>query len=516
MSSSQPRGWITGRRAAAVIAATGVIALALAACASPTTTPTESTAATADAGDLTLAVPITFGTFSPQESGDGYNVQLFQAVYDTLVLEEPDGSYSGYLAESWEYDETETELTLHLADGVAFDDGTPLDAAAVKANLEATRDGTSAYASSIASIEEVEAVDDTTAVIHLAHPDLGLIRALSQPAGAIANPAKIGTGELTTTPDGTGPYTLNTTDSVTGSSLVFEKRDDYWNTDLHVPYSTLTFLSLADDTARLNAVQSGQIDATFLTPASLPQAETAGLTITPYTAPGLASLFIWDRDGQVIPALGDVRVRQALNHAIDKDALLASARDGLGEVTGQLWREGWEGYDADLDDAYDYDPERARELLAEAGYADGFELPLLQWGTEFDFVSQYLADIGITVVPVATTNSADFRSGSTPAILFQLASSAPWQVVTSIITPDAAWNPLHTSTPDLDELIATAQNNVGEERTEAIAGINQYVTENAWFVPLYYTVSNYVSTPEVVVTPQYLNVPSIYNFAPAE
>ncbi|KAI1693297.1 bacterial extracellular solute-binding protein, family 5 middle domain-containing protein [Ditylenchus destructor] len=342
------------------------------------------------------------------------------------------------LTTSWRTDLSVRRRPLHLVDGVEFDDGTPLDAAAVKANLEGTRDGTSAYASSIASIQDVEVADAETAVIHLSHLDLGIIRSLSHVSGAIANPSKIGTGDLTTTPDGTGPYVLDESASVAGSSLVFEKREDYWNAELPVPYDTLTFLSLPDETARLNAVQSGQVDATFLSPASLPQAETADLTVTPYTAPGLASLFIWDRNGAVIPALGDLRVRQALNHAIDKDALLESAREGLGEVTGQLWREGWEGYDEGLDDTYDYDPERARELLAEAGYADGFELPLLEWGTEFDFVSQYLADIGITVVPVSSTDSADYRSGSTPAILFQLASSAPWQVVTSIIAPDAA------------------------------------------------------------------------------
>lgn len=502
---------IRGRGLAPLALLTGA-ALLLAGCTSSSQASPDDDAPAA----ITLAVPITFGSFSPQESGDGYNVQIFQAAYDTLVRELPDGTYEGYLAQSWEYDESETELTLHLAEGVTFDDGTAVDAEAVKANLEATRDGTSAYASSIASIDEVEAVDDVTAVVHLSHPDLGIIRSLSQPAGAIANPSKIGTGDLTTAPDGTGPYVLNTQESVAGSSLVFDKREDYWNDELPLPYDSLTFLSLPDETARLNAVQSGQVDATFLSPASLPQAESAGLTVTPYTAPGLASLFIWDRNGEVIPALGDVRVRQALNYAIDKDALLQSAREGLGEVTGQLWRDGWDGYDESLNSTYDYDPERARELLAEAGYPDGFELPLLEWGTEFDFVSQYLADIGITVVPVSTTDSADFRSGSTPAILFQLASSAPWQVVTSIITPDAAWNPKATRTPELDALLATAENSIGDERTDAISEINRYVTENAWFVPLYYTVSNYASSDQVTVTPQYLNVPSIYNFAPAE
>ena len=111
---------------------------------------------------------------------------------------------------------------------------------------------------------------------------------------------------------------------------------------------------------------------------------------------------LMDRAGTMNPALGKVEVRQAINYAIDRDAMLKAVAQGHGTVTGQIFPETSPGYDPALDDDYPYDPDKAKQLLAEAGYPDGFTLddaaaPGRYARRSYDLVKQYLGDVGITV-----------------------------------------------------------------------------------------------------------------------
>ncbi|WP_426007319.1 ABC transporter substrate-binding protein [Paenarthrobacter sp. NyZ202] len=469
---------------------------------------------------MSLAVPSALAGFSPQVIGDGYALQWMQAAYDSLLFAKDDGTYTGFLAKTYEYNSNQTVLTLHLVDGVAFGDGTPLDAKAVEANLEATRDGSGASASSLASVKDVVAVDNSTVNVELSAPDPTLVRSLSQVAGMIANPKSLGSTALSTTPDGTGPYKLDSAQSVPGNSYVFTKKADYWNKERALPFSTIKLQSMPDSSAVLSALRSGQLDASFVPTGVVDQAKSSGLTISPYSAPGLVGLYLWDRDGALVPALADVRVRRAINYAIDKDALLKGVRAGYGKTTGQLFRPDWPSSDSALDGKYKFDPEKSRTLLAEAGYKSGLTIDMHRNAAmpETDLVAQYLSDVGIKVNWIPSTNIAsDIQSGKSGMSLFQLASQAPWQIVTFFLLPNSPWNVFKTESPELSALISKARAaTTTEQRDAALKDVNSFVVDQAWFSPFYTLTGNYASTNGVVVSAPYVNVPSIYDFALAK
>lgn len=500
------------RLAAVTIAATA--ALALSACAAPAET--EQTDLT-----LTLAPIGDVATFAPQQAGDGHAVQWSQPVYDTLIRQLPDGSFEGMLAREWSYNEDQTVLTLELQGGVSFEGGEPFDADAVKVNLEATRDGTGALSTQLASIEEVVVIDDDTVELQLSAPDPSLIRGLSQPSGMIANPAKVGTEELATVPDGTGPYTLDLDATVRGSEYVFVKKDDYWNTALELPYSTLVYKPMTDITARVNALMGGQVDGAYIDTKTMDQVSGSGATVVEYPAAGIVGLFILDRAGEIQPALADVRVRQAINLALDRAAMLTQLRAGLGTVSEQIFNPQTPVFDDALNETYPYDVEQARALMAEAGYADGFtiDIPEITVFPEGTIVGQALADIGITVnwakvAPAELIN--EMRSGSYPVILMQLQSTDPWQAIQFFVSPTAPWNVLGSTDPELTELIDAAQFAVGDDQLDAYAAVNEWIVDEAWFAPFYFPSNIYAVSSTVTVEAQFQQgVPSIYNFQPA-
>lgn len=503
------------RTGALALAITATSAAVLAGCAAPAAEPQEDLT-------LTLAPAADVATFAPQQAGDGHAVQWSQPVYDTLIHQLPDGSFEGMLAREWTYNDDQTVLTLELQTGVTFEDGTAFDGEAVKVNLEATRDGTGALSTQLAAIDDVEVVDDDTVELHLTAPDPSLIRGLSQPSGMIANPAKVGTEELATEPDGTGPYVLDLERTVRGSEYVFVKKDDYWNTAIELPYSTLIYKPMTDLTARVNALLAGQVDGAYIDTKTMDQVADSGATVIEYPAAGVVGLFLLDRAGTIQPALADVRVRQAINLALDRAAMLTQLRAGLGTVTEQIFNPQSEVFDAALNETYPYDVEEARALMAEAGYADGFtvDIPEITAFPEGTIVAQALADIGITVnwakvAPAELLN--EMRSGKYPVILMQLQSTDPWQAIQFFVSPTAPWNILGSEDAELTDLIDEAQFATGDEQLAVYGEINQWLVDEAWFAPFYFPSNIYATSSTVTVEAQYQQgVPSIYNFRPAE
>lgn len=501
------------RRSTAFLAALAAAAVTLTAC---------STADPEVEQNLTLTLaPIgDVQTFAPQQAGDGHAVQWSQPVYDTLVRQLPDGTFTGMLATEWSYDETLTELTLELTSEATFSDGTPFDATAVKVNLEATRDGTGPLSTQLASIADIVVVDSDTVVLKLSAPDPSLIRGLSQPSGMIANPAVVGDESLATTPDGTGPYVLDADRTVPGSEYVFVRKDDYWNTDLDLPYSELIYRPMTDITARVNALQAGEVDGAYIDNKTMDQLSAAGATVVTYPAAGVVGIFILDRAGDIVPALADVRVRQAINLVLDREGMLRQLRSGLGTPTQQIFNPQTAVFDESLDATYDLNVERARELLVEAGYADGFtmQVPEVAFFTEGPIVAQALADIGITIewAPVPANEVInEMRTGKYPLIIMQLQSTDPWQAIQFFVSPRAPWNILGSEDAELTALIAAAQNASGDEQLDAYAAVNRYLVDEAWFAPFYFPDNIYAVAAGTTVEPQYQQgVPSIYNYSP--
>jgi peptide/nickel transport system substrate-binding protein len=460
-------------------------------------------------------------SWDPGQAGVGPQLVPYQLAYDTLLLREPDGTLNPMLATEWGYtDDTNTTFSLDLRTDVTFSDGAALDAEAVVANLEHFRSANGPQANQLAGVSAVTAVDEDTVEITLAQPNPALDYYLSQAAGLIASPEALGSDELTATPVGSGPYAMDTASSVAGNQYAFTARDDYWNADLQ-HWDAVTLKVLSDPAARVNAVTSGQVDAVPLDARTVGQAEGAGVDIVTYDSDWMG-LLLFDRGGQVNPELADVRVRQAINHAFDRETILAQLQGGYGEVTGQVFGPTSTAFVEDLDEAYAYDPEKARELLADAGYADGFTLtvPLGEpMSSVAPFFVQPLADIGITVetasVPVQNYQ-AELGSGKYPAGWWVLFQGPTWVAIQQLLSTEALYNPFDSTDPELEGLIDTVRAG-GADAESAAQDVNQYLVDNAWFAPWFRVNGILAVRGDVVqVEPQVEQaVPSVYNYTPA-
>lgn len=471
---------------------------------------------------LTLGAVFAPSTFAANGAAWGNEAPYLQAVYDTLVRVTPDAEIVPWLATEWSYDPTNTVLTMSLRDDVTFTDGTKFDADAAAQNLLRFRDGTAPNRGALATLKQASAIDPSTLKVELTQPDPTFIYYLSRNAGLMSSPAHFDAPDEKTNPVGSGPYTLNTVETVSGSKYVFDQNPDYWAEDeQQFEHLTINVYSIQ---ASLNAIQGNQIDGALLDPTRIPQIESTGYHIGRQQQ-NWTGLILFDRNGAMNPALGDVRVRQAINHAIDREALLDTAL-GYGAVTSQVFAEANPGYDPTLDNAYPYDPERAKQLLAEAGFPNGFSIPMPlvpEFGitSQFDLIKQYLGAVGITVeyetVPVNNLVSdllaPKFAAAHTITALNPLA----WHTVNLQIGPKATFNPFQVQNPTVDGLMTTIQAGSEEDSDAAAQQLNRYVTDQAWFAPFYRADTVYAYSDAIETTLQSDNdVPYLYSYRPAE
>jgi peptide/nickel transport system substrate-binding protein len=344
---------------------------------------------------------------------------------------------------------------------------------------------------------------------------------LGNVAGMMASPKAIADGSLKKAPVGTGPYTLDPSGTTSGSQYTFARNPKYWNAEAF-PFDKIVFKPLTDPTAILNALRSGQINGALMTNAkNIAPAESAGLTVNKQTPGDVDGVYIWDRGGKMVPALGNVKVRQALNYAFDKNAIVKTAKQGYGEPTTQVYNKDTAAFDTSYDGKYSYDPAKAKQLLAEAGYPNGFDVTVPDLSPYFPdaqaAMEQELKDIGVRVkvdkVPAAQLINA-LLAGKYPLSFFQLASFRPWDTVVIQQMKSSLWNPLHYDDPKADALIQKAQSTpAGPEQDALFKQLNAYTVDQAWNAPWTQVQNAYVTTKGIEVTPfVFAPVPPIYNF----
>lgn len=497
------------RSALALLAAAG-LAVSVTACAAPAATP--------DSGTLSIGQVVDVTSWDPADIGTGFYLQYMQPLYDSLLQLDADGAVVGALATTWEWDESRTELTLALRDDVTFTDGEAFDAAAVVANIDALKAGSGGASGQLASVEEATEIDELTVALHLSEPDPGLESSLAE-SSFMASPAAIEAGNLATEPVGSGPYTYDAAASTPGSEYIFVRNEDYWNPDAY-PFEQVKIRPLADDRARLAALQSGAVNAASGLPGWIKDAEAQGL-VTQENPVDWTGLFINDRTGARVPALGDVRVRQAINYAFDREGILESIQLGLGDVTTQIFNPATVAYDTELDSFYTFDPEKAKALLADAGYPNGFDLPMpsSDWSAAYDaVVQQQLAEVGIRVQyeSIPTTNVLarlpDFGAHWFSWSMFL----DPWSDVRDLVAPTGAGNYQSSSDDTVASLIEQIRLAPAEQAGPIYQELNGHLVEQGWFAPWFVTNRVYFHTPDVEVTQLPGNiVPPLSLYAPS-
>lgn len=378
-------------RRPALISALAAAALILSACSGPTepaATPTGS-----PDPDATLRVGLVLEPTNldiRRTSGAALEQILIDNIYEGLVTRTQDNEIVERLASEYTVSDDGLTYSFTLQEGIAFHDGSPLTSADVVASYEAVRtDATLQGNAEFSAVSAITAPDASTVEIVLSQPDQNFLFALTGPAGLVFKAGD--TTDLKTAENGTGPFTLTRWNK--GSSITFTRNDAYWGEPVGV--AEVEFQYIPDFTAGVNAALAGDLDVlTAVDPNLAPQLEDSGdFTLTTGRTTDKATLAF----NNAKAPLDDVRVREALRLAIDHEALIEAVGAGT-ELYGPI-PELDPGYE-DLSDVVSYDPERAKELLAEAGQEDlelTLTIPSFYGTTVPKVLISDFAEVGVTL-----------------------------------------------------------------------------------------------------------------------
>lgn len=330
-----------------------------------------TTPALAQQTDLTIALQLEPPHLDPTSAAAGaIDSVLYSNVFEGLTRFMSDGSVVAGLAESWDISEDGTTYTFKLRDGVTFHDGSTMDAEDVKFTLDRARaeDSANAQKALFAGISEVTVIDPTTVEVKLSAPDGNFLFNMAWGDAVIVAPESI--DAIKQTPIGTGPFKFDAW--VQGDRIEISRNADYWGDAPALEAATFKFIS--DPTAAFAAMMAQDIDAFagFPAPENLPQFE----------ADPRFQMLVGSTEGETIlamnnklPPFDNKTVREAVAHAIDRQAIIDGAMFGLGTPIGTHFAPHNPDY-VDLTAKSAYDPEKAKALLAEAGFADGFTTTL--------------------------------------------------------------------------------------------------------------------------------------------
>ncbi|MFT4083337.1 MAG: ABC transporter substrate-binding protein [Nocardioides sp.] len=464
-----------------------------------------------------------FNDYNPWGSGNGINGTLWsnEALYDSLTRLDADGNVEPAVATSWKQSADGKTTTLKLRSGISFDDGTALDATAVKKNLDygiAHPEGAECNAYLAGATTKVNSA--TSITITTPEPVPGLLQDFAQCAGFMVNPKSLGSKSLTTSSDGSGPYTIDKSQTVSGTKWTYVKRDDYWDSKAF-PYQKIVFTVFNDSTAADNAAKSGQVDLIQRVDA---KDDSSGFTLGSSDPDTYVGLYISDADGKIVPALGNTKVRQAMNYAIDRDAIKKAFYGDFADVIGSTpFSKSYTGYSSSLDDYYTYDVDKAKQLLKQAGYADGFTVKVLVDPTHQKLVQAiagYLEAVGIKLD--LSVHSTDFitqmLSGKWAMVSGNYTlNPAQYQTLTGILGPNGFWNPQHVKNPKFTSLLNKIVKTTDESQLTKLYGqLATTAASEAWTINpmLAYSPVAYDSDKLSVGLTSGVPVPMIYNITP--
>lgn len=352
------------------------------------------------AGDVVVAVDQTVDSLDPYNTNSTLAQAVGKSYYEGLYGFDKDLNIHPVLATGHEVSDDGLTYTFTLREGIKFSDGSDFDAGAVKVNLERVLDKSNGLAryNQFSRIKSVEVVDPLTVKIHLDAPFSAFINALAHPSAMMISPAALEKWgkDIAFHPTGTGPFKFVEWDPAT--HLTVEKNPGYWRDGLP-KVDKLTFRSITDNNTRAAVVQTGEAHVAVPLPFEQAKRLEGNKNLEVVAAPSIIARYVSMNVLQ--KPFDDVRVRQAVNYAINKEALAKVVYAGYAFPSEGVVPQGVQY--AKKIDPWPYDPDKARELLKEAGLADGFSSTL--WGGYNDgtsvkaiqFLQQQLGQVGIKV-----------------------------------------------------------------------------------------------------------------------
>ena len=502
---------ITTARGAAVIAAVAASALALAGCTG--SGGTAESGGAVDTSKLVIGIESDMAAlgYDPVRYSTGQRM-FYEGIYDSLFVLDEDGQVVPQLVTSFEYNEDNTQLTLDLDTSATFDDGSTLTADLVKLNLDAR--GTvdlSAYSGFAVGgeneITDVSVVDEDTVALSFARPQQGFEAQLVMPGGAIVGPTGAADrASLDSTPDGSGPLSVDADATVKGNSYLLVKKEDNPAT-ADYPFDSYEFKPILDPQARVNAAISGEVDLASVTADTQEQVESAG---TGLVANGgtVQNIIAFDKVGATGPQWSDPRVYQALSMAIDRETYIDAIHPGEVPTANALPAEN-PGYLPELEEEYAYDPDGAKELLAEAGYPEGFAFDFtINQGSQRDLeaLQPYWEAIGVDVtLKNAASTEELFNVVSTQPLggPLPLTWTNPLGNVFGVLFGFANFH--KAENPDIQAAAGAYGAAQGDEAAQeaALKDLNRAIVDSGWLIPLYEQLSPWAYNTAKVAEPTF-------------
>jgi peptide/nickel transport system substrate-binding protein len=426
---------------------------------------------------------------------------IYELAYEPLIRLNADGEYEPGIAESWEYSENNTVFTLEIRDGLKFADGTDVTVDSVVDTLN--------YYKSVPGLNDgfmkpltIAAEGADSVRISYDQPHLGMEDLLSSDGqcnnGMIISPAGLKNPEkLKTDMFGAGPYEYVAAESEPGDHYTYTPNPNYYDKSRQ-HWQKIVLRVIGDPNTAFNALATGQVQVNMVGGETLlDQAKAKGFDVVAGAPWGLA-MMVWDRGGAITKPLADVRVRQAMAFALDRDSL-AKVTGPATKPQDQFGLPGLTGADPDLPSKYTYDVDRAKQLMAEAGYPDGFSTTLLVNSDDPDAKNaitasvEQLAQIGIQVDVKSspeTTFYSDVASAQYPlgAVSYGFIGDVPADADRLYKLPySAVWNPFGSVDPDLDAAYAKLATSDASTVEANAVEFNDVMTSKAWYIPISYS-----------------------------
>lgn len=354
-------------------------------------------AGTASAETLKMAWATDATGLDPHKQTAFTSLRLLELIYEPLVRLNADLEIVPALATSWEFNAEGTQLTFKLNPAAQFQDGSKLTSADVKATFERLLDEATAAAgrANFLSIASIDTPDDQTVVFNLSQPDVPILAAMASANASIVSKAAIETGTVETQPNGSGPFKLASREPNQKTELVaFEG----WAGG-KAGVDGVTISTLPDESAILAALRAGQVDFAMINDPLIATLvpDEPGLVLTRTPSINYRVLQLNASRG----AMGELKVRQAISCAIDRQEIIDLASEGEGRVIGPMTVP---AYANPVEDLFCYTPDldKAKALMAEAGHADGFEATVIASNgsaataaAEAQVIQEQLSKIGI-------------------------------------------------------------------------------------------------------------------------
>ncbi len=366
--------------------------------------------------------------YTPEINNNSF-LQFLRTAFNSLCFYDEEGNLAPELAESWETDPDAATITFHLRSGVKFSDGTDFNAEAVKWNIEQYQ---SAGRTEVGSVASIDCPDENTVVINLeawsssALESIGFFVYYMSPTAFEENG---GADWARFNAVGTGPFIMKSFEQ--GVGVTYEKNPNYWEEGK--PYlDGVEFSIISEPTTLENALTAGEIDLiSYASIDNLKNLEATGNFVRESNENGMGVETVGvipNSDDESSPFY-DAKVRQAFCYAIDADTIVDSLGYGYYTRTNQWAAPGAITYNEDVE-GYPYNPDKAKELLAEAGYADGFDTVIYaaagleNWATA---IADQLTQVGIRtqVEMVDATKGNDFMANGWDGIYWHFASVSP-------------------------------------------------------------------------------------------